>query len=298
MLAVILRKFGSPDELVPAEVPDPAAGPGQVVIGVEFASITFVETQIRSGHPPHESMAPALPVIPGNGVGGRVISVGEATDTALLGRRVVSTTGGSGGYAEQVAVSAAGLISVPAGVTTADAVALLADGRTAMALMAAAAIQPGETVLIEAAAGGVGSLLVQLAGSTRAKVVAAVGGPAKMAVATGLGADVTVDYLVSAWPDRVRSETGSVDVVFDGVGGNIGQAAFGLLGDGGRFLTFGMASGQFALISGDAAAARQISVQRGVPVSPERMRELSLAALNAAAAGSLRPVNRSDVPAG
>jgi NADPH2:quinone reductase len=290
MRAVVLRQFGGPDELVLAEVADPVAGPGQVVISVEYASITFVETQIRSGHPPVPAMAPDLPVIPGNGVGGVVAAIGDGADPALLGRRVVAATGGAGGYAEQVAVDAAGLIEVPAPVTMADAVALLADGRTAMGLMAAAAVQPGETVLVEAAAGGVGSLLTQLAAGAGAQVVAAAGSARKLAVAGHLGAAITVDYSVPDWPQSVRAAVGAVDVAFDGVGGAIGRDAFGLVRDGGRCFTFGMASGQFAWISAEAAAARRISLHRGVPVSPERMRELSLAALTAAAAGRLRPL--------
>jgi NADPH:quinone reductase len=290
MQAVVLRRFGGPGELAVAEVPDPVAGPGQAVIGVEYASITFVETQIRAGRPPVAAMAPALPVIPGNGVGGTVIAVAAGADQSLLGRRVVSTTGGSGGYAELVTVDTADVLDVPAGVAMDVAVALLADGRTAAGLAAAAAIQPGETVLVEAAAGGVGSLLTQLAAGAGARVVGAAGSAAKLAVPAQLGAAITVDYSRPAWPDEVRSKAGAIDVVFDGVGGAIGEAAFALLRDGGRCFSFGMASGQFARISADVAAARNISLHRGVPATPARMRELSRAALDAAAAGNLRPV--------
>ncbi len=73
--------------------------PGQALIDVQFASVTFVETQVRAGHPPHPSMAPHLPVTPGNGVGGVVVAVGTQHDTRLVGARVVAGTGGSGGYA-------------------------------------------------------------------------------------------------------------------------------------------------------------------------------------------------------
>lgn len=290
MQAVVLRQFGGPGELDLAEVPDPVAGSGQAVIDVEYASITFVETQIRSGHPPHPSMKPELPVIPGNGVGGTVIAVGADAGTALLGSRVVSTTGGSGGYAERAAVSAGDLIEVPDRVPMAAAVALLADGRTAIGLMEAAAVQRGETVLIEAAAGGVGSLLTQLALAAGARVVAAAGGPQKLAVARELGAPIVADYSGADWADRLRAAVGCVDVVFDGVGGAIGLAALGVLRDGGRCFSYGMASGQFAWISDDEAAARQISLHRGVPVSSERMRELSKSALASAAAGRLHPL--------
>ena len=158
MRAVVLSEFGPPAVLVPAEVPDPAPGPGQVVVDVELAGITFVETQVRAGRAPNPAMAPALPGILGNGVGGVMAAVGPGLDPALAGTRVVTSTGGSGGYAERVAVDAAGVIAVPDGLALRDAVALLADGRTAIALMRAATVREGETVLVEAAAGGVGSL--------------------------------------------------------------------------------------------------------------------------------------------
>jgi NADPH2:quinone reductase len=125
---------------------------------VAFANITFVETQMRAGRP--GPFKPELPVIPDNGVGG---VVGNGVDRDLVGSMVVTSTGGSGGYAERVAVDASGLIEVPEGLALDTAVALLADGRTATALVRAAAISSGERVLVEAAAGGVGSLLVQLA---------------------------------------------------------------------------------------------------------------------------------------
>lgn len=290
MRAVLLREFGPPEQLVAEEVPEPVPGEGQALIDVEFANITFIETQLRAGNAPVLAMSPRLPAVLGNGVGGVVSSVGEGVDAALVGRRVVSTTGGSGGYAERVAVEAAGLIEVPAELELADAVALLADGRTALGLMRATDPQPGETVLIEAAAGGVGSLLIQLVHNAGVRVVAVAGGERKVALASGLGADVAVDYTKLRWPDRVRELAGEVNVVFDGVGGEIGAAAFGLLGRGGRFLAFGMASGAFTPLADSEAAKRGITVLRGAPISPEQMRELSQAALAEAAAGRLHPV--------
>jgi NADPH:quinone reductase len=288
--AVLLREFGPPERLAAEEVPDPEPAAGQAVVDVEFANITFVETQVRAGRPPVPAMAPRLPVILGNGVGGVVSTVGPGADPALTGRRVITTTGGSGGYAARVAVDAAGLIPVPEPLGLAEAVALLADGRTAIALLRAAAVRAGDTVLVEAAAGGVGSLLVQLARHAGARVVATAGGPRKAAAATELGASVAVDYSAPGWAERVRRQAGRVDVVFDGVGGEIAAAAFGLLASGGRFCAFGMASGAFARISDDEAGGRGITIIRGAQLTPGQMRELSQAALDEAAAGRLRPV--------
>jgi NADPH2:quinone reductase len=233
-------------------------------------------------------MAPQLPIVPGNGVGGRIAALGPGVDPALLGTLVISTTGGTGGYAELVAVDAAGVIGVPEGLGLADAVALLADGRTALSLIRQAAPQVGETVLVEAAAGGVGSLLVQLARNAGARVIGAAGGPRKLALAAELGADVTVDYTAAAWADHLGAE--AIDLVFDGVGGTVGRAAFDLVRPGGRFYGFGLASGTFTQIPPAEAAAKNITVLRGGPLSPEAMRELSRAALAEAAAGRLRPV--------
>ena len=108
-----MRAFGAPDVLQVEAWPAPVPGPGQVVVAVEFASITFVEPQIRAGRPPNPAMVPELPVVLGNGVGGTVAEVGAGVQSALMGKRVVTTTGGSGGYAERVAVAADMLIDVP-----------------------------------------------------------------------------------------------------------------------------------------------------------------------------------------
>jgi NADPH2:quinone reductase len=266
--AIVLREFGPPEALRAEEVPDPE---GEAVIDVEVASVTFVETQIRAGRPPNPAMAPQLPVIPGNGVGG-----------LLDGRPVISATGGSGGYAERVAVAPGAPIPVPEELSLADAVALLADGRTAMGLVRAADIQHGETVLVEAAAGGVGSLLVQLARNAGARVIAAAGGARKLRLACELGADLAVDYTEPAWIEAV----GPVDVAFDGVGGAIGTAAFALVREGGRFMPFGMASGSFA----QTEPRDRVTVVRRSPPDPAELRELTQAALAQTAAGRLQPV--------
>jgi NADPH2:quinone reductase len=285
--AVLVSEFGPPEVLVPTDVPDPLAEAGQAVIDVEIANITFVETQLRAGKAPQPSMAPRLPVIPGNGVGGVVAEVGDGVDATLVGTRVITSTGGSGGYAERVAVDSAGVIPVPEGVGLPEAVALLADGRTAMSLMLTAEVRPNESVLVEAAAGGVGSLLVQLSARAGARVIGAVGGERKLRVARELGADEAVDYTQPGWTESVRDD---VDVVFDGVGGAVGRAAFELVRPGGRFSAFGLASGTFTDISEADAARREVTVIRSMRLEPERLRELSRAALAEAEAGRLRPL--------
>jgi NADPH2:quinone reductase len=287
MRAVWLREFGEPGVLTIGEAPDPVAGPGQVVVDVEFANITFVETQFRaSGTGPFTG---TLPMVPGNGVGGFVAAVGPDGPADLLGARVITSTGGSGGYAERVAVDAAALFQVPGEVPLDVAVALLADGRTATMMTCAAALRAGDRVLVEAAAGGVGSLIVQLAKAAGARVVAAAGGARKTAVATELGADVAVDYTDEGWQKRVRDTVGAVDVVFDGVGGDIGRASFGLLDRSGRMVSFGLASGTWTAVSEDEAAERGVTLVRP-SATPADLRAYTESALAEAAAGRLRPV--------
>ena len=285
MRAVVIREFGPPEVLEPADVAEVRAEPDEVVIEVEFANVTFVETQVRAGRPPHPSMLPALPAILGNGVGG---TVGEGSPWA--GRQVVASLNGTGGYAERAVSPVARLIGIPDGLAMRDAVALLADGRTALALARHADLRAGETVLVEAAGGGVGTLLVQIARRAGARVVALAGQPRKLALARDLGADVTVDYSHDGWERQVRDLAGQVNVVFDGVGGDIGLAAFGLLGAGGRFCPFGMASGSFAPVPPELARDRQVTVRAGAGGSPEELAELARTALAEATAGRLRPV--------
>ena len=288
MRAVWLKELGGPEVLVAASAPDPTAGAGQALVAVAFANITFVETQFRAtGFGPYR---PDLPMIPGNGVGGVVSAVGPGVDPALVGRRVVTTTGGSGGYAERVPVDAGGLVPVPDGVELDAAVALLADGRTATALVRAAGVGGGDRVLVEAAAGGVGTLLVQLAGSAGATVVAAAGGGRKLGVARELGADAAVDYRDPGWAGLVRREVGGLDVVFDGVGGEVARTAFDLLDRGGRMLSYGAASGDWAAIPDETAADRGVTLVSAPRPAPDEMRALTASALAEAAAGRLRPV--------
>jgi NADPH2:quinone reductase len=264
--AAVIHEFGPPSVLVAEPVPEPQ---GEVLVEVEFASITFIETIVRAGRSP--MLPPPLPAILGNGVGG-----------TAEGRRVITTTGGLGGYAERAAVPRAGLIDVPDELALDVAVALLADGRTAVGLMRGAQVRPGETVLVEAAAGGVGSLLVQLARDAGAHVVAAAGAPHKLELARELGAQEAVAY------ERIP-ELGC-DVVFDGVGGRVGRAAFEALRPGGRMSSFGLASGAFTRADPEEAAARGVTLVRGAPPTAEESSERTRAALALAAEGRLRPV--------
>lgn len=289
MLCVVMEEFGGPEVLRARQAEDPTPGPGQVLVDVAYASVTFVETQVRSGNGPFGR--PALPRVPGNGVGGRVVAVGPDVDPALMGTVVVTTTGGAGGYAERALARADEVVPVPPGLALKDAIALLADGRTALLLFRQAEVEPGEKVLVEAAAGGVGSLLVQLAVRAGARVVGAARGDRKAELVTSLGAPC-VDYSKDEWLRMVRDAAdGELDVVFDGVGGPIGTAAVGALRPGGRVSLYGMASGAAATLDADDLAARGIRTL-GLFAAPGRAEThpLIAEALRLAADGILRPI--------
>ncbi|MEV4020753.1 zinc-binding dehydrogenase [Nonomuraea angiospora] len=287
-----LTEFGAPSVLVPGEAPDPEPGDGQVLVDVEAASVLFVETQVRAGRSPIPLPLPTPPYVPGSGVGGVASAVGPHVDPALLGQRVLASAGGTGGYAEKAVVAADQVIPIPAEMSVPDAVALLDDGRTAVGIFRLVAPKPDEWMLVEAAAGGLGSLLVQLGVNAGAKVIGAVGSDAKLPAVRAAGAEA-VNYTQPDWTRQVRSLTGgaAVDVVFDCVGGEIGTAATSLVEPGGRFVVYGAASGEYTDTS--VVAAQGVTVigpQQMMGELGPLMRGLGAAALAEAAAGRLRPV--------
>ncbi|MDO8212080.1 zinc-binding dehydrogenase [Conexibacter sp. CPCC 206217] len=284
MKAIWLREFGGPEVLVAGDADEPVAGPGQVMVEIAFVNVSFSETAFRAtGRGPFPGDPP---LIPGYGVGGTVTAVAEGADPALLGRRVVGGTRGRGAYAERVALDAASVVPLPDGLALDAAVALFGDGRTATKLTRTAAVQPGERILVEAAAGGVGTLLVQLARAAGATVIAAAGGQRKLALVRELGADVAVDYRQPGW----TAQAGAVDVVFDGVGGELAHAAFKLLRPGGRMVSFGASSGRGSAVDQAAAAAAGVTLLRPGMPTPQELRADIDSALAEGAAGRLRVV--------
>lgn len=269
MHVVEAKSFGGPDVLVLGEVPDPVAGPGEVVVDVAAADVMFLDARLRSGW--GLNFFPVEPpYVPGGSVAGVVSAVGPDVDPAWVGKRVVARTAASGigggvptgGYAEKALAAAEALLEVPAELDLVRAAALVADGRTAVAVAEYADPKPGEWVLVTAAAGGLGTLLTQLARAAGARVIAAARGETKLALAQRLGATAVVDYDEPGWADQVLALTGGagVQVVFDGAGGQIGADAVGAMGPGGRFLGYGNAAGGFAEISAESAAASGITV--------------------------------------
>ena len=214
-----------------------------------------------------------------------------------MGRRVVAHLGpASGGYAELAVREAEALHALPDGLADDAAVAMIGTGRTALAILEVAALTADDVVLVTAAAGGLGSLLVQAARNAGATVVGVAGGPAKVQRVAQLGATVAVDYSAPDWSDAVRAalDGRAVTVALDGVGGALGRGALELLGAGGRLILFGFSSGEPTELSAGDLFARGITASAAIGARiaqrPGGLRDLEEQALAAAADGRLVPL--------
>lgn len=244
MHAIRLHAFGPAENLTHEEVEDPVPGPGQVRIAVAAAGSTSWTRRCAGQTGPFPAPA-ELPTIPGREVAGTVDALGEGADPSWLGRRVVAHLGmAPGGYAELAVVDAAKLHALPDHLGAPEAVAMIGTGRTTLGILQFADLGPDSIAIVPAAAGGIGTLLVQYAKNAGATVIGLAGGPEKVARVHENGADLAVDYKLPDWPDRVRAFLGTrtATVVFDSVGGDTGRAAVDLLGKGGLHLVFGWSS--------------------------------------------------------
>lgn len=294
MRAVRLHAFGPADNLVLDELPDLSPGPDHVRIAVAAAGVHLIDTSLRRGTA-RPMPLPDLPTIPGREVAGVVDAVGAGTDPSWLGAAVVAHLGQvPGGYAEQAVTSTANLHRLAASADLAEAVALVGTGRTAQAIAELAPVGPRDTVLVPSAAGGLGWLLVQNATRAGARVVAAAGGPHKVDLLGRLDVDLAVDYTDPEWADLVRREVGTISVVLDGVGGDIGRQALELLRPGGHLEMFGFSSGKPVTFDQGDVLSRALSVAWSLgPRLGERpggMHGLAARALERAAAGEWQPL--------
>jgi NADPH2:quinone reductase len=264
MRAIQVDAFGPPSVLRPAGRPDPMPGPEQVLIAASACDVLFVDTMIRSGAGVgYFPIRP--PYVPGNGVGGMVVAVGESVSPQWLGQPVAAHTGGpggTGGYARLAVADVEHAVVVPGDVDLRAATAVLHDGTTVLRVVEITGTRSDEWVLVLGAAGGMGILLVQLLAAQGARVIGAARGEAKREAVARAGALAVVDYGRPDWPAAVlaASDGARPAVVLDGVGGAIGAAAFALVADGGRFSAHGSPSGSFAGIDQEEARRRHVRV--------------------------------------
>jgi NADPH2:quinone reductase len=297
MHAIRLHAFGPAENLRYEQVDDPRPGPGQARIAVAAAGVHLIDTVLREGRPMGPLPLPELPTIPGREVAGVVDALGPGVDERWLGRRVVAHLGpASGGYAELAVRDADALHAVPDGVADDAAVAMIGTGRTALAVLEVAQLTAADVVLVTAAAGGLGSLLVQAARNAGATVVGVAGGPDKVQRVGELGVAVAVDYSAPGWSDAVREalDGREVTVALDGVGGALGRGALELLAVGGRLILFGFASGAPTELSAGDLYSRGLTVSAAIGARiaqrPGGVRDLEERALAAAAEGRLVPL--------
>jgi NADPH2:quinone reductase len=246
MRAIRIGDLGRPDVLRLEDVEPPRLAPGQVLVNVVAAGVNFADINIRRGL---YIMQPALPYVPGFEVAGRVVGHGPGVDQQQLplGTRVVGLTLSGGGYAELAAVRAQHTIRLPDQLSFEQGAAFALQGLTAYhVLKTMGRLAAGETVVVEAAAGGVGTMSTQLARSFGAgTIIAAAGGPEKLRLAMKLGADAGVDYLRENYVARVNelTEGRGADLILDSVGGTMLDRSFECLAPMGRVVSLGNTSG-------------------------------------------------------
>lgn len=246
MKAVQFSRFGGPEVLQVVNVPTPAAGIGEVLIRIGAAGINFFEALMRADR---YAVTPSLPMFPGVEAAGTVEAVGEAVDQRLVGSRVAAPLFVSdrpfGGYAEYVTIDASLAIPLPDALSFEEATALMVQGLTALHLLRRSPPEH-KSILVPAAAGGVGSLLLQLAKEQGARrIIALAGSKPKRDLAQSLGADAAVDHHTTDWVAEVRDlARGGVDTIYDTVGGAMTGDFLDVLSPGGE-LVFA-ALGRFA----------------------------------------------------
>ncbi|MFI1723222.1 zinc-binding dehydrogenase [Streptomyces sp. NPDC020489] len=297
MRAIRLHAFGPAENLTYEEVEDPRPGPGQIRVAVRAAGVHLLDTALREGMQGPLPALPELPTIPGREVAGTVESLGEGVGAHWLGKHVVAHLGfAPGGYAELAVTDVERVHEIPPNLDFAQAVAMIGTGRTAMGILQFADLGPDSVAVVPAAAGGIGTLLVQYAKNAGATVIGLAGGPAKVARVEANGADLAVDYTDPAWPDKVRAHLGgrTATVVFDGVGGDVAREAVALLGPDGRHIVFGWSAdglkegGDPYLIDGVSEQVLGATMMQKAG-GPNPVRTLELRALTEAATGRLTP---------
>ena len=247
MKAVLCKTLGPPEALVVEEVPSPRPGPRQVLVSVRAAGVNFPDTLVIQGK---YQLKPELPFSPGSEFAGLVKAVGAEVAGVRPGDRILAFAGW-GGFAEEALAEASNVVPIPPEVGFPAAAAFaMAYGTSWHALQDRARLQPGETLLVLGAAGGVGLAAVELGKLMGARVIAAASTEAKLAVCREQGADELVCYADDGWREAVKRLTGGrgADVVYDPVGGALAEPALRLTAWEGRYLVVGFASGDIPRI--------------------------------------------------
>ena len=293
MRAVTLPSYGDASVLTLADVPDPVAGPGEVLVDVVATAVNRADLLQRQGvYPPPAGASPYL----GLECSGRIAALGDGVDGWEVGDEVCALLAG-GGYAERVAVPAGQLLPVPAGVTLQEAASLPEVVCTVWSnVFMIAALQPGEVLLVHGGSSGIGTMAVQLAARHGARVLCTVGSPEKARRAEELGAERAVRYRDEDFVEVVQQVAGGADVVLDSLGASYLGRNVRVLRTGGRLVVIGLMGGAKAELDLGALLSKRASVHgTSLRSRPAYEKAAIVAAVRAGAwpgfaSGELRPV--------
>ena len=259
MRALLCHEFGGPDKLQLGEVTLPPAGPGELKIAIHACGLNFADTLIIQGLYQEK---PPFPFSPGMEIAGEVIEVGAGVTDFHQGDRIAAMCG-HGGFAEEVIVPAGMALRLPNNMDYVTGASFaVAYGTSHLALAHRAHLQPGETLLVHGAAGGVGLTAVELGKLMGATVIATASSAEKLALAQQYGADHLINYREEPFRDRVMAITdrGGADVIYDPVGGPVFEESVRCIAWEGRLLVIGFASGEIARFPTNLALVKNFSV--------------------------------------
>lgn len=259
MRALLCRALTGPTALEFGELPDPVPGVGEVVIEVAAAGLNFADTLISAGQYQEK---PALPFAPGFEAAGRVLHVGAGVTRCAPGQRVLCVVD-HGAFATQVLARESDVFALPDAMEITTAAAFpIAYGSAHGALVWRGALQPGEWLAVQGAAGGVGLAAVEVGKALGARVIACARGAERLAVASAQGADAVIDYEKEDLRQRLKEITQGhgVDVVFDAVGGEVFDASLRSLAWGGRLVVVGFAGGKVPQVPANLLLVKNVSV--------------------------------------
>lgn len=295
MKAILCRAWGGPGSLHIEEAASPPLKPNEARLRVRACGVNFADTLMVAGK---YQVKPDFPFTPGLEAAGEVIETGAGVTHLAVGQRALAVLRFGGGYAEEIAINADAVVPIPDGMDFVTAAAFpVAYGTSHFALTHRGQLRAGETLLVLGAAGGVGLTAVEIGKELGARVIAAAGGPEKLAVAREHGADELIDYRTESIRDRVRELTAGqgADVVYDPVGGDAFDQALRAVNWEARMLIIGFAAGRIQSVPANLILVKNIAVI-GVVWGAQAARDPALVSRNLAEllrwweAGRLKPV--------
>jgi NADPH2:quinone reductase len=298
--AAVCNELGPPSVLRMEVRPDPEPGPGEVAVAVEAAGVNYVDGLFVAGQ---YQMKPSLPFVPGSEVAGHVVAVGPDVRGVAIGDRVLASVG-LGGFASRVVVPASSAIALPEGMDAARAATFTQSYSTCLfALRDRAHAAPGETVLVLGAGGGVGLAAIGVARALSCRVLGVASSADKREAALDAGAEAVLDPAAEPLKDAARAWAGGtgVDLVVDPIGGALAEPSLRALGDRGRYLVVGFASGDIPSVPLNQVLLRNrsvIGIDWGIwaMTHPAEQRALLDDLLAMVAAGTLDPVRPVEYP--